>query len=117
MEDWNGSFAAAISRLLNRWVPRRADQGPKTIEQIHKDAEQEEHREQMKVQQAMMAKSSGGPGDRRGDGGGRGGLGGRGDHTPSRTPSAPQDESWTTVPITTKSSRPIDAVRLSKITK
>ncbi|KAJ3580788.1 hypothetical protein NHX12_020967, partial [Muraenolepis orangiensis] len=98
----------------NRWVPRRADQGPKTIEQIHKDVEQEEHREQMKVQQAMMAKSSGGPGDRRGDGGGRGG---RGDHTPSRTPSAPQDESWTTVPITTKSSRPIDAVRLSKITK
>ncbi|KAJ3582514.1 hypothetical protein NHX12_000528 [Muraenolepis orangiensis] len=74
----------------NRWVPRRADQGPKTIEQIHKDAEQEEHREQMKVQQAMMA---------------------------NRTPSAPQDESWTTVPITTKSSRPIDAVRLSKITK
>ncbi|KAJ4919571.1 hypothetical protein JOQ06_012521 [Pogonophryne albipinna] len=30
------------------WVPRRGEQGPKTIEQIHKDAELEEQREQMK---------------------------------------------------------------------
>ncbi|KAM3871346.1 eukaryotic translation initiation factor 4 gamma 1-like [Diretmus argenteus] len=33
----------------NNWVPRRRDQGPRTIDQIHKEAEQEEQREQMKV--------------------------------------------------------------------
>ncbi|KAG7272924.1 hypothetical protein CRUP_002504 [Coryphaenoides rupestris] len=98
----------------NLWVPRRGDQGPKTLEQIHKDAEQEEHREQMKVQHTLMSKSSSGPGDRMGSGGGgRGGRGGH--HTPGRG-SAPQDETWTTVPITTKS-RPIDPMRISKISK
>uniref|UniRef100_A0A667YPJ2 Eukaryotic translation initiation factor 4 gamma, 1a n=1 Tax=Myripristis murdjan TaxID=586833 RepID=A0A667YPJ2_9TELE len=35
----------------SNWVPRRGDQGPKTIDQIHKEAEMEEHREQIKVQQ------------------------------------------------------------------
>ena len=44
----------------NLWVPRREKQGPKTIDQIHKDVELEEHREQMKVQQAILSKSSGG---------------------------------------------------------
>ena len=105
----------------NLWVPRRGDQGPKTIDQIHKDAELEEHREQMKVQQAILSKSSGG--DRMGGGGGRGGGGGGGGgregrgghHTPGRG-SQPHDEGWNTVPITTKS-RPLDALRLSKITK
>uniref|UniRef100_A0A7N6FLE2 Eukaryotic translation initiation factor 4 gamma 1 n=1 Tax=Anabas testudineus TaxID=64144 RepID=A0A7N6FLE2_ANATE len=76
----------------NNWVPRRGDQGPKTIDQIHKDAELEEHREQMKVQQALISKkeSGGGPGGRMGGGGGG-------------------------VPIS--KNRPIDASRLSKITK
>uniref|UniRef100_A0A672INF6 Eukaryotic translation initiation factor 4 gamma 1 n=1 Tax=Salarias fasciatus TaxID=181472 RepID=A0A672INF6_SALFA len=77
----------------NNWVPRRGDQGPKTIDQIHKDAELEEHREQMKVQQALISKkeSGGGPGRMSGGGG------------------------WNTVPIS--KNRPIDASRLSKITK
>ncbi|CAL8260571.1 unnamed protein product [Arctogadus glacialis] len=44
----------------NLWVPRRGKQGPKTIDQIHKDVELEERREQMKVQQAILSKSSGG---------------------------------------------------------
>lgn len=35
------------------WVSRRADQGPKTIEQIHKEAKIEEQEEQRKVQQLM----------------------------------------------------------------
>ncbi|KAG7456996.1 hypothetical protein MATL_G00241910 [Megalops atlanticus] len=35
----------------NNWVPRRGDQGPKTIDQIHKEAELEEHREQIKPQE------------------------------------------------------------------
>ncbi|NXC87375.1 IF4G3 factor, partial [Cercotrichas coryphoeus] len=39
-------------RLCN-WVSRRADQGPKTIEQIHKEAKIEEQEEQRKVQQLM----------------------------------------------------------------
>nr|XP_033953889.1 eukaryotic translation initiation factor 4 gamma 1-like [Pseudochaenichthys georgianus] len=106
------------------WVPRRGEQGPKTIEQIHKDAELEEQREQMKVQHAFISKPSGGHGGRndggrddggrngggRNDGGGRGGRGNQGRW------QTPQDEGWNTVPISTKN-RPIDTSRLSKITK
>uniref|UniRef100_A0A665V903 Eukaryotic translation initiation factor 4 gamma 1-like n=1 Tax=Echeneis naucrates TaxID=173247 RepID=A0A665V903_ECHNA len=72
----------------SNWVPRRGDQGPKTIDQIHKEAEMEEHREQIKVQQQLMSKKE--------SGGGR--MGG-----------------WNTVPIS--KNRPIDTTRLSKITK
>ncbi|XP_035389822.1 eukaryotic translation initiation factor 4 gamma 1 isoform X2 [Electrophorus electricus] len=95
----------------NIWVPRRGDQGPKTIDQIHKDAEMEEHREHIKVQQQLLSKK-----ETRGGGGGVG-LGPRtGPHTPgSRSNQAP-DEGWNTVPISTKT-RPIDTTRLSKITK
>lgn len=97
----------------NNWVPRRGDQGPKTIDQIHKEAELEEHREQMKVQQALISKkdTGGGPGGRMGGGGP-----GRRDspHTPGRG-APPQDEGWNTVPIS--KNRPIDTSRLSKITK
>uniref|UniRef100_A0A3Q3X251 Uncharacterized protein n=1 Tax=Mola mola TaxID=94237 RepID=A0A3Q3X251_MOLML len=93
----------------NHWVPRRGDQGPKTIDQIHKEAEMEEHQEHIKVQQQLLSKK---------EGGGRmgGGMGGRGPHTPGggRT-SQPQDEGWNTVPIS--KNRPIDTTRLSKITK
>lgn len=96
----------------NNWVPRRGDQGPKTIDQIHKDAEQEEHREQMKVQHLMSKKDpSGGQGNRMGGGGPRGR---EGPHTPGRG-APPQDEGWNTVPIS--KNRPIDTSRLSKITK
>ncbi|XP_028426718.1 eukaryotic translation initiation factor 4 gamma 1 isoform X2 [Perca flavescens] len=97
----------------NNWVPRRGDQGPKTIDQIHKEAELEEHREHMKVQQALISKkeTGGGPGGRMG-GGGSGGRGGP--HTQGRG-APPQDEGWNTVPIS--KNRPIDASRLSKITK
>lgn len=48
----------------SNWVPRRGDQGPKTIDQIHKEAELEEHREHIKVQQLMAKggdKRRGGP--------------------------------------------------------
>ncbi|XP_029571514.1 eukaryotic translation initiation factor 4 gamma 1 isoform X5 [Salmo trutta] len=99
----------------NTWVPRRGEQGPKTIDQIHKDAELEEHREVLKVQQQLLNQNT------RGGGGGRGG-GGRdqgsrgGQHPQTGQRSQPQDEGWNTVPISTKS-RPIDTSRLSKITK
>lgn len=90
-------------------MPRRADQGPKTIDQIHKEAEMEEQREQIKVQQQLLSKK---------EGGGRmgGGMGGRGPHAQGggRT-SQPQDEGWNTVPIS--KNRPIDATRFSRITK
>uniref|UniRef100_A0A8C5AHN1 Eukaryotic translation initiation factor 4 gamma 1-like n=1 Tax=Gadus morhua TaxID=8049 RepID=A0A8C5AHN1_GADMO len=89
---------------LRRWVPRRGEQGPKTIEQIHKDAEAEEHREQIKVQQQMLSKKDGGGGG--GGGGHHAQGGGRG--------SQVQDEGWNTVPIS-KGNRPIDTTRFSKI--
>ncbi|XP_062337646.1 eukaryotic translation initiation factor 4 gamma 1a isoform X3 [Osmerus eperlanus] len=96
------------------WIPRRGDQGPKTIDQIHKEAELEEHREQIKVQQQLLNKKDGGGGGRMGVGG-SGGRGGA--HTPGGgRGSQPQDEGWNTVPISTKN-RPIDTSRLSKITK
>uniref|UniRef100_A0A672LD15 Eukaryotic translation initiation factor 4 gamma 1-like n=1 Tax=Sinocyclocheilus grahami TaxID=75366 RepID=A0A672LD15_SINGR len=90
----------------NNWVPRRGDQGPKTIDQIHKEAELEEHREQIKVQQQLLSKKDSSQG--RGGRGGQHSSGGRGSQT--------QDEGWNIVPITTKN-RPIDTSRLSKITK
>ncbi|MBN3303315.1 IF4G1 factor, partial [Amia calva] len=40
----------------DNWVPWRGDQGPKTINQVHKEAELEAHREQIKVQQQLMSK-------------------------------------------------------------
>ncbi|KAM6224598.1 eukaryotic translation initiation factor 4 gamma 1 [Rhynchocyon petersi] len=86
----------------SNWVPRRGDQGPKTIDQIHKEAEMEEHREHIKVQQ-LMAKGS----DKR-----RGGPPGP---SISRLPLV-DDGGWNTVPIS-KGSRPIDTSRLTKITK
>ncbi|KAL2773252.1 eukaryotic translation initiation factor 4 gamma 3 isoform 8 [Daubentonia madagascariensis] len=55
-------------RLCN-WVSRRADQGPKTIEQIHKEAKIEEQEEQRKVQQ-LMTKEKRRPGIQRVDEGG-----------------------------------------------
>ncbi|OCT78445.1 eukaryotic translation initiation factor 4 gamma, 1 S homeolog isoform X2 [Xenopus laevis] len=87
-------------RLCN-WVPRRADQGPKTIDQIHKEAEMEKQREQVKVQQ-LMSKP-----DKRREPQGRP-TGSRGNQ--------PADDGWNTVPIS-KSSRPIDTSRITKITK
>ncbi|XP_026138793.1 eukaryotic translation initiation factor 4 gamma 1-like isoform X3 [Carassius auratus] len=90
----------------NNWVPRRGDQGPKTIDQIHKEAQLEEHREQVKVQQQLLSKKDSSQG--RGGRGGPHSSGGRGSQT--------QDEGWNIVPITTKN-RPIDTSRLSKITK
>lgn len=95
-----------VSVTQNNWVPRRGDQGPKTIDQIHKEAELEEHREQIKVQQQLLSKKDSSQG--RGGRGGPHSSGGRGSQT--------QDEGWNIVPITTKS-RPIDTSRLSKITK
>ncbi|XP_042315738.1 eukaryotic translation initiation factor 4 gamma 1 isoform X3 [Sceloporus undulatus] len=91
-----------IDLRRNSWVPRRGDQGPKTIDQIHKEAEMEEHREHIKVQQLMSKQ------DKRRGPPGPPSIGGRG--------SLVSDDGWNTVPIS-KGNRPIDTTRLSKITK
>ncbi|NXV37727.1 IF4G1 factor, partial [Rissa tridactyla] len=90
-----------IDLRRNSWVPRRGDQGPKTIDQIHKEAEMEEHREHIKVQQLMSKDKRRGPP-------GPSSSGGRG--------SLVADDGWNTVPIS-KGNRPIDTSRLTKITK
>uniref|UniRef100_A0A9J7ZM61 Eukaryotic translation initiation factor 4 gamma 1 n=1 Tax=Cyprinus carpio carpio TaxID=630221 RepID=A0A9J7ZM61_CYPCA len=95
-----------IDLRRSNWVPRRGDQGPKTIEQIHKEAELEEHREQVKVQQQLLSKK-----DSRSAGGGGGGGPRGGPHTPGSRGNQAPDDGWNTVPISTKN-RPIDPTRL-----
>ncbi|KAM4877901.1 LOW QUALITY PROTEIN: eukaryotic translation initiation factor 4 gamma 1-like [Thomomys bottae] len=87
----------------SNWVPRRGDQGPKTMDQIHKEAEMEEHWEHIRVQQ-LMAKGS----DKR--------QGGPPGPPISRGLPLVDDGGWHTVPIS-KGSRPIDTSRLTRITK
>ncbi|NXO09830.1 IF4G1 factor, partial [Oriolus oriolus] len=89
-----------IDLRRNSWVPRRGDQGPKTIDQIHKEAEMEEHREHIKVQQLMSKDKRRGP---------------PGPSSSGRS-NLVADDGWNTVPIS-KGNRPIDTSRLTKITK
>ncbi|XP_056399551.1 eukaryotic translation initiation factor 4 gamma 3 isoform X5 [Hyla sarda] len=78
-------------RLCN-WVSRRVEQGPKTIEQIHKEAKIEEQEEQRKVQQ-LMTKEKRRPGVQRVEEGG-----------------------WNMVQ-STKNNRVLDPTKFLKITK
>ncbi|XP_075893467.1 eukaryotic translation initiation factor 4 gamma 1-like isoform X2 [Nelusetta ayraudi] len=73
----------------NNWVPRRRDQGPKTIDQIHKDAKLEEQLEQIEVHQQLLSKR---------EAGGRMGESGGGHHTlgGGRT-SQSHDDGWNTM--------------------
>ncbi|NXP38141.1 IF4G1 factor, partial [Leiothrix lutea] len=89
-----------IDLRRSSWVPRRGDQGPKTIDQIHKEAEMEEHREHIKVQQLMSKDKRRGP---------------PGPSSSGRS-TLVADDGWNTVPIS-KGNRPIDTSRLTKITK
>ncbi|KAF7695915.1 hypothetical protein HF521_006009 [Silurus meridionalis] len=45
-----------IDLRLNNWVSKKAEKGPKTIEQIHKDAQFEELEEQLKVHKQLKSK-------------------------------------------------------------
>ncbi|XP_072334623.1 eukaryotic translation initiation factor 4 gamma 3 isoform X7 [Scyliorhinus torazame] len=83
-----------IDVRMKNWVSRRVEQGPKTIEQIHKEAQIEEQQQQLKVHQQLLSKQ-----DKRRTGGGR-----------------PTEEVWNTVPVA-KSSRTIDPSKFPKITK
>ncbi|KAJ8332711.1 hypothetical protein SKAU_G00425000 [Synaphobranchus kaupii] len=81
-----------IDLRLHNWVSRRADQGPKTIEQIHKEAKIEEQEEQRKVHQQLLSKDN------------------------KRRPVVQREETWSTVPMT-KNSRTIDPTKIPKISK
>ncbi|XP_072101349.1 eukaryotic translation initiation factor 4 gamma 3 isoform X4 [Mobula birostris] len=83
-----------IDVRMKNWVSRRIEQGPKTIEQIHKEAQIEEQQQQLKVHQQLLSKQ-----DKRRTGAVR-----------------PTEEAWNTVPVT-KSSRTIDPSKFPKITK
>ncbi|KAM7401729.1 hypothetical protein PAMP_017024 [Pampus punctatissimus] len=89
-----------IDLRLHNWVSRRADQGPKTIEQIHKEAKIEEQEEQRKVHQQLLSKDS-----KR-----------RPDPREQRDQRAQREETWNTVPMT-KNSRTIDPTKIPKISK
>lgn len=89
-----------IDLRLHNWVSRRADQGPKTIEQIHKEAKIEEQEEQRKVHQQLLSKDS-----KR-----------RTDSREQRDQRMQRDETWNTVPMT-KNSRTIDPSKIPKISK
>ncbi|XP_053725402.1 eukaryotic translation initiation factor 4 gamma 3-like isoform X4 [Synchiropus splendidus] len=89
-----------IDLRLHNWVSRRADQGPKTIEQIHKEAKIEEQEEQRKVQQQLLFKDS-----KR-----------RPDPRDQRDQRVQREETWNTVPMT-KNSRTIDPNKIPKISK
>ncbi|XP_041837192.1 eukaryotic translation initiation factor 4 gamma 3 isoform X3 [Melanotaenia boesemani] len=89
-----------IDLRLHNWVSRRADQGPKTIEQIHKEAKIEEQEEQRKVHQQLLSKDS-----KR-----------RPDPRDQREQRVQREETWNTVPMT-KNSRTIDPNKIPKISK
>uniref|UniRef100_A0A4W4F1D7 Eukaryotic translation initiation factor 4 gamma 3 n=1 Tax=Electrophorus electricus TaxID=8005 RepID=A0A4W4F1D7_ELEEL len=81
-----------IDLRLHNWVSRRADQGPKTIEQIHKEAKIEEQEEQRKVHQQLLSKDN------------------------KRRTVVQREETWNTVPVP-KNSRTIDPTKIPKISK
>ncbi|KAK3512623.1 hypothetical protein QTP70_018636, partial [Hemibagrus guttatus] len=85
-----------IDLRLHNWVSRRADQGPKTIEQIHKEARIEEQEEQRKVHQQLLSKDKRRP--------------------EPRDQRGLREETWSTVPMT-KNSRTIDPTKIPKISK
>lgn len=61
-----------IELRRNKWVPRRNEANPKTMDQIQKDVEAEQYNSKMMM---MVANSSGGGGSGGGGGGGGGGMG------------------------------------------
>lgn len=68
-------------RFKNTWVPRRLDNAPRTIDEIHREAEEEQIRQQQEIERLRQqdANRRGQPGQRGGRGaGGGGGVGGGG---------------------------------------
>uniref|UniRef100_UPI00358E0A70 uncharacterized protein isoform X4 n=1 Tax=Myxine glutinosa TaxID=7769 RepID=UPI00358E0A70 len=92
-----------VELRMTGWVPRRGDQGPKTIEQIHREAQIEEHQQHIRVQQQLSGVKDK---DKRG-------RVPSGPHSHMR-PSQQADDGWNVVPIS-KGSRPIDPSKLPKL--
>nr|XP_057910585.1 eukaryotic translation initiation factor 4 gamma 3-like isoform X3 [Doryrhamphus excisus] len=88
-----------IDLRLHNWVSRRADQGPKTIEQIHKEAKIEEQEEQRKVHQQLLSKENK-----------------RRDLRDQRDQRMSREETWNIVHMT-KNSRTIDPSKIPKFSK
>ncbi|KAJ8320893.1 hypothetical protein KUTeg_002480 [Tegillarca granosa] len=110
-----------IEKAKNKWVPRRDENNPKTIDQIHKEVQLEEQERALMLQQAaLQQRSQGGSGGGGGSSGGGGGAGGnrrgsRGQNNPPQ-PMMSMD-GWNTVGKSSVNVRqPIDPSRL-KITK
>jgi translation initiation factor 4G len=100
----------------NQWVPRREKAGPKTLDQIHKEAERE------KTQAALLdTRTMGGGGgnrdrDRGGDRDNRGNN--RGDDRGKRSSRGPQqspEDEWSTVPNRSKNTEKIDALKIQNL--
>ncbi|KAJ8360467.1 hypothetical protein SKAU_G00169920 [Synaphobranchus kaupii] len=92
-----------IDLRLHNWVSRRGDQGPKTIEQIHKEAKIEEQEEQRKVHQQLLSKDNKRRTEQR-------------EPREAREPRPQHEETWSTVPMT-KNSRTIDPTKIPRISK
>ncbi|XP_062857043.1 eukaryotic translation initiation factor 4 gamma 1-like [Trichomycterus rosablanca] len=78
----------------NNWIPRKGDQGPKTIKEVHKDAKLEENTEQLKVQQKLLFKKKSG----------------------RQSKGQAQNKSWNTKPVYTRKP-PNDGSHQGKIIK
>ncbi|WAR13850.1 IF4G1-like protein [Mya arenaria] len=86
-------------KAKNKWIPRRSDNNPKTIDQIHKEVAQEKQEKALQSQQLQFQQKSQPRGGRRGPpsgqmGGDRGGQGNDGWNTVgNRTPLRSVDRS------------------------
>ncbi|XP_053267682.1 LOW QUALITY PROTEIN: eukaryotic translation initiation factor 4 gamma 3-like [Pleuronectes platessa] len=92
-----------IDLRLHKWVSRRANQGPKTIDQIHEEAKLEEEEEQRKVQQQLYFKDTRRRPEQR-------------EQREQRDPEVQGEETWNTVPMR-KNGRTIDPNKIPKISK
>ncbi|XP_047195243.1 eukaryotic translation initiation factor 4 gamma 3 [Hippoglossus stenolepis] len=92
-----------IDLRLHNWVSRRADQGPKTIAQIHQEAKIEEQEEKRRVQQLLLSNDTKRQPDPR-------------EQREQRDQRVQREETWNTVPMT-KNSRTIDPNKIPKISK
>ncbi|XP_053296316.1 eukaryotic translation initiation factor 4 gamma 3-like [Pleuronectes platessa] len=98
-----------IDLRLHKWVSRRANQGPKTIDQIHKEAKLEEEEEQRKVQQQLYFKDTRRRPEQREQRDQR-------EQREQRDPQVQGEETWKTVPMR-KNGRTIDPNKIPKISE
>ena len=104
------------------WVPRRDEGAPKTIDQIHKEAQEKEKKEEIARQQDKLNKKLE-PRGRRNDGGGgrdsQGGRGGGGRGGGGGAGGAQSADGWNTVPNKSRpiQSAPVDAKKFTMFKK